>query len=71
MVYADDGRVSIALERLLRAQLLQVLYSIRSERQLVEQIQYNPLSRCFVDLSIDEGVGPLDVHQEPGPAAGT
>ena len=56
MIYADDGRESIAPERLLRAQLLQVLYSIRSERQLVEQIQYNLLFRWFVGLSIDERV---------------
>ena len=44
-IYADTGRESIPLERLIRAQLLQVLYSIRSERQLVEQINYNLLYR--------------------------
>jgi transposase len=54
--YADGGRESIAPERLLRAQLLQVLYSIRSERQLVEQMHYNLLFRWFVGLSIDDGV---------------
>jgi hypothetical protein len=43
-IYADMGRESIPPERLIRAQLLQVLYSIRSERQLVEQIHYNLLS---------------------------
>ena len=43
--YAEGGRESIAPERLLRAQLLQVLYSIRSERQLVEQTHYNLLFR--------------------------
>ena len=42
-IYADTGRESIPPERLIRAQLLQVLYSIRSERQLVEQINYNLL----------------------------
>jgi hypothetical protein len=43
-IYADTGRESIPPERLIRAQLLQVLYRIRSERQLVEQIHYNLLS---------------------------
>lgn len=53
-LYAECGRESIAPERLLRAQLLQVLYSIRSERQLCEQLQYNLLFRWFVGLPIDE-----------------
>jgi transposase len=44
-IYAAGGRESIPPERLLRAQFLQVLYSIRSERQLVEQINYNLLYR--------------------------
>lgn len=50
------GRPSIALEKLLRAMLLQVFYSIRRERQLVEQISYNLLFRWFVGLSIDDKV---------------
>ena len=50
------GRPSIAPEKLMRAMLLQVLFSIRSERQLVEQITYNLLFRWFVGLSIDEVV---------------
>src|SRR5262252_6849428 len=50
------GRPSIAPEKLMRAMLLQVLYSIRSERQLVEQIQYNLLFRWFVGLAIDDKV---------------
>lgn len=54
--YAEGGRESIAPERLLRAQLLQVLYSIRSERQLMEQTKYNLLFRWFVGLSIDDAV---------------
>lgn len=54
--YAPFGKESIPPERLLRAQLLQVLYTIRSERQLVEQIQYNLLFRWFVGLSIDDEV---------------
>ena len=55
-IYADGGRQSIPPERLIRAQLLQVLYSIRSERQLVEQISYNLLYRWFVGLTIDDPV---------------
>ena len=54
--YAEGGRESIAPERLLRALLLQVLYGIRSERQLVEQTHYNLLFRWFVGLSIDDPV---------------
>lgn len=54
--YSANGRESIPPERLLRAQLLQVLYTIRSERQLVEQISYNLLFRWFVGLSIDDKV---------------
>src|SRR5690242_13318173 len=55
-LYAADGRPSIAPERLLRAALIQILFSIRSERQLMEQMQYNLLFRWFVGLSIDEPV---------------
>lgn len=55
-IYADTGRESIPPERLIRAQLLQVLYSIRSERQLIEQINYNLLYRWFVGLTIDDTV---------------
>jgi len=50
------GRPSIAPEKLLRAMLLQVLYSIRSERQLMEQTQYNLLFRWFIGLSMDDAV---------------
>lgn len=55
-LYAQTGRPSIAPERLIRALLLQVLYSIRSERLLVEQLEYNLLFRWFVGLSVDEPV---------------
>ena len=55
-VYAGFGRSSIAPERLVRALVLQVLYSIRSERLLVEQLDYNLLFRWFVGLSVDEAV---------------
>jgi len=50
------GRPSIAPEKPMRAMLLQVLYSVRSERQLVEQIQYNLLFRWFVGLAIEDPV---------------
>ena len=55
-IYAADGRPSIAPERLLRAALIQILFSIRSERQLMEQMQYNLLFRWFVGLGIDDAV---------------
>jgi len=55
-LYAAKGRPSIAPERLLRAQLLMVLYSIRSERQLMEQLNYNLLFRWFVGLEMDDPV---------------
>jgi transposase len=53
-MYAQAGRPSIAPERLLRALLLQALYSIRSERMLVEQLEYNLLFRWFVGLNMSE-----------------
>jgi len=55
-LYADFGRPSIAPERLVRASLLQILFSIRSERQLMEQMQYNLMFRWFVGLGIDDAV---------------
>src|SRR6201990_3212094 len=55
-LYAATGRRSIAPEYILRALLLQVFYSIRSERLLVEQIDYNPLFRWFVGLGMDDAV---------------
>ena len=55
-MYAGSGRASIAPEKLMRALLLQVFYSIRSERQLMEQIRYNLLFRWFVGLAIDDPV---------------
>jgi transposase len=55
-LYAATGRPSIAPEKLLRASVLQMLYSIRSERQLVEQLQYNLLYQWFVGLSLDDAV---------------
>src|SRR6202050_3432536 len=55
-LYIDWGRPSIAPEKLLRALLLQVLYTIRSERMLMEQLEYNLLFRWFVGLNMDEPV---------------
>ena len=55
-LYSTDGRPSIAPERLLRAALIQILFSIRSERQLMEQMEYNLLFRWFVGLGIDDPV---------------
>jgi len=51
LIYADTGRASIAPEKLLRALLLQVFYSVRSERMLMEQMRYNLLFRCFAGSS--------------------
>ena len=55
-LYEGTGRQSVAPERLLRASLLQAFYSVRSERQLMEQINYNLLFRWFVGLGIDDAV---------------
>lgn len=55
-LYSAEGRPSIPPERLLRASLLQVFYSIRSERQLMEQLDYNLLFRWFVGLGVDDPV---------------
>jgi transposase len=55
-MYARMGRPSIAPEKLLRAQLLQMLYSVRSERLLMEEMDYNLLFRWFVGLNADDEV---------------
>ena len=60
-LYAAIGRPSIAPERLLRSTLLMVLYSIRSERQLMEQLHYNLLFRWFVGLEMDDAVWDVTV----------
>ena len=64
-LYSDVGRPSIPPEQLLRALLLQAFYSIRSERQLMEQLNYNLLFRWFVGLSMD---APIWVPTEIGRA---
>jgi transposase len=55
-LYAKDGRPSVPPEQLLSALLIQVLYGVRSERQLMEQLNYNLLYRWFVGLSPDDAV---------------
>jgi len=55
-LYSDVGRPSIAPERLFRSLLLQIFYSVRSERMLIEQLQYNLLFRWFVGMEMDETV---------------
>ncbi len=53
-IYSDQDRSSISPEKLLRAQLLQLLYSTHSERLLIEHLQYNQLFRWFMGIAIDE-----------------
>jgi transposase len=60
-IYSQVGRRSIAPEKLLRALLLQVLYTVRSERMLMEQREYNLLFRWFVGLNRDEPVWDVTV----------
>jgi len=63
-LYAERGRPSIAPERLLRAQLLMVLYSIRSEGQMMEQLHFNLLYRWFVGLEMDDTVWDASVFSK-------
>ena len=63
-LYADTGRPSIAPEYLLRVTLLQAFFTVRSERQLMEQIDYNLLFRWFVGLSIDDAVWDASVFSK-------
>ena len=60
-LYARTGRPSIAPEKLLRALLLQALYSVRSERLLMEQLDYNLLFRWFVGLNMDDAIWDVTV----------
>jgi transposase len=60
-LYAKTGRPSIAPEKLLRALLLQALYSVRSERRLMEQLDYNLLFRWFVGLNMDDTIWDVTV----------
>jgi transposase len=61
VMYSQNGRPSIAPEKLLRALLLQVLYTVRSERMLMEQLDYNLLFRWFVGLNMDDAVWDVTV----------
>src|SRR5262244_438377 len=63
-MYSEIGRPSIAPEKLLRALLLQILYTIRSERMLMEQLDYNLLFRWFVGLNMDDGVWDATVYSK-------
>ena len=63
-LYSKTGRPSIAPDKLLRALLLQAFYTIRSERQLMEQLDYNLLFRWFVGLSMDERVWDATVYSK-------
>src|SRR6202045_4595818 len=63
-MYSDIGRPSIAPEKLLRALLLQILYTIRSERMLMEQLNYNLLFRWFVGLNMDDVVWDATVYSK-------
>jgi transposase len=60
-MYSQTGRPSIAPEKLLRAQLIQMLYSVRSERLLMEEIDYSVLYRWFVGMNLDEPVWDVTV----------
>src|SRR5207237_5819508 len=60
-MYSQIGRPSVPPEKLLRALLLQVLYTVRSERMLMEQLNYNLLFRWFVGLNLDEEVWDVTV----------
>jgi transposase len=61
-MYSAVGRASIPPEKLLRALLLQVLYTVRSERMLMEQLDYNLLFRWFVGLNMDDEVWDVTVY---------
>src|SRR3954453_18128918 len=53
-MYSSTGRPSIPPERLLKSQILMALYTVRSDRQFCEQLDYNLLFRCFLDMNADE-----------------
>src|SRR5437899_13060891 len=63
-IYSATGRPSIAPEKLLRALLLQVLYTVRSQRLLMEQLEYNLLFRRFVGVNMDEPVRDVKVFSK-------
>jgi transposase len=66
-LYCDIVRPSIAPERWLRALLLQIFYSVRSERLLIEQLDYNLRFRWFVGMSMDEDVGATPAERNSAP----
>jgi len=69
-LYIDFGRPSIAPERMIRASLIQILFSVRYERKLMKQMQYSFLFRWFVGLAAQRAcLGAYRLHQEPRSAA--
>ncbi len=68
-MYAANGRPSIPPEQLLKGCLLIALYSIRSERQFCEQLQYNLLFKWFLDMNMETPASPHQLQQEPEAAA--
>lgn len=70
-MYAEVGRPSVPPERRLEASLLIALFSIRSERQLCEQLRYNMLFRWFLDMDmVEEPFDATTSSREPGPTDG-
>ena len=67
-MYAPLGRPSIPPEKLLRASLLQAFYTVRSERQLMERLEFDLLFRWFVGLGIDDAVWDTPCSQRTGTA---
>ena len=70
-MYAEDGRPSIPPEHLLKGCLLIALFSVRSERQFCERLEYDMLFKWFLDVNILDPFRPLRLFQEQGPAAPT
>ena len=68
-LYSPIGRPSIPPEKLLRAMLLQAFYSIRSERLLMERLEYDLLFRWFVGIGVDDAAGTIRCLEEPRPTA--
>ena len=68
-MYSEVGRPSIPPERLLKASLLMALYTVRSERLLMEQLDYNLLFRWFVGLNMDEAIGTARCSPRTGSVA--
>src|ERR1700731_808065 len=70
-MYSATGRPSIPPERLLKASLLMALYTVRSERLLCEQLDYNLLFRWFLDMELDGELRPFQLQRQSQAAFGT